>query len=210
MLEIKEVKRNSPAGRKLMHQIYELRREVYTSLGWIFNPDNACLVKDEFDDIPHTTHFAMIENNEVIGTHRMTKHSSSFGLPSLGHGVCFSIFKIKHKLVSEASRLLIKQDRKYRGCAKQLLFNTTNYELKNNSQTIVSIGFSDHLDFFEFMGYRAVNKELEFVLDSHEDKKVVRKGTPIVATLSTLNFGLDLDKYNVKREFVLIKNGGKI
>ncbi|MBW2976655.1 hypothetical protein KY347_04375 [Candidatus Woesearchaeota archaeon] len=205
-VEFREVYKNSYEGRRILKQIYGLRAEVYAVLGWILH-SGAKLINDEFDGVPYSTHYALIENGQVIGAHRMTKYSDSFKLPFLKEGSDPDLFGVPNERVSEANRLLIKQDRKYPGCAKQLLFNTTNYELENHSQAVVSIGFSYHLGFFEFMGYRAVSKELECVLDRSGDKTITRKGTPVVATPYTLNRNLDLDKYNLKREFVVIKNG---
>ncbi|HLG25127.1 MAG TPA: hypothetical protein VI564_09415 [Candidatus Nanoarchaeia archaeon] len=207
MISISEVSAQSSAGQDILGQIYGLRLEVYKHLGWFFDSKHTHLLKDEFESIPTTTHFAILEDEKVIGAHRMTKYSKEFELPYIKDGLNKSIFGIGNPGISEASRLLIKQDRKYPGCAKQLLFNTTKYELENNSEAVVSIGFSDHVDFFEYIGYRVVNNELSFTLDKRGDDQIVRKGTPIIALHSTLNSEIELDKYENNRRFVVIKNG---
>ena len=206
MVSISEVSSQGRTGQDLLGQIYGLRLEVYRHLGWFFDSKNTHLLKDEFENIPTTTHFAILEDGNVIGAHRMTRYSNKFELPYIKDGLDKSIFGIGNAGISEASRLLIKQDRKYPGCAKQLLFNTTKYELENNSEAVVSIGFSDHVDFFEYIGYRIVNGELSFTLDKRGDDQIVRKGTPIIALHSTLNNEIELEKYGDNRKFVVIRN----
>ena len=208
MLVKKEVIRGSFEGKKLMQQIYDLRYEVFGSIGWLTNPkENASLVKDEFDDLPFTTHFAVTENNQVIGAIRMVRYSPKFKLPLIKNSVSLETFKNKTTSISEAGRLVVKQDRKYPGCVLQVLSHSHNYTLKNNSEFICAIGNPDRVDLYKYLGHKVVNKEVDYILDKNGGESVLVKGTPIIMDKSALNNNLDLGKYDIKRELVIIKNG---
>lgn len=206
-LKQRVINRNSVEGEKLMEEIFLLRSEVYRQIGWIIGDGATHMVKDHFDDLPFTNHFAILEEGKLVGSHRMTKYSHSFRLPYIGGGNDPGLFRLDEKKACEANRLLIRQDRKYPGCAKQLLFNTTKYELENRADYIISIGFSVHIGFFSYVGYLPVNEEMDCILDEKNGEKVVRKGIPIVATKMSLNPNIELCFGAYDREFVVIKNG---
>jgi len=198
--------KGSNRSEKILSDIFNFRKINYEQLGWILNKNSAHLIKDKFDDIAESTHFALYEEGEIIGSHRMTKYSWKNKLPYIRDGLPLRIFNIQPQFCSEATRLIIKQDKKYPGAAKQLFFSTTKHMLENYSKNVVSIGFTKHLGFFEVIGYKSVNEARDIVLDESGDDKVIRSGTPIVASLFTLNYRLDINKYNPKREFVIIEN----
>ena len=96
MLVKKEVYRDSPTGRQLMREIYSMRLDAYTKIGWNpFSKENSKLIKDEFDESPYTTHFAISENNKVIGSHRSTKYSNEDKIPVIKDGHTLKIFKTR-------------------------------------------------------------------------------------------------------------------
>ena len=209
MLKIKEVRRGSKYGKQLMKDIYALRYEVFSSLGWI-SDSRTKMIKDEFDESTYTTHFALIEDDKVIGAHRMTKYSESQMLPFIKEKFNPSIFKIKKiNTVSEATRLLIKQDKKYSGAVKQLAFNTANYELEHNSDYLLSIANPDSIGLFKYLGWKIADKEVKIILDKKNPKKAEVKGIPFKIEKSQMNRAMNLDKYDFLRKFVIIKSGAK-
>ena len=208
MLRIREVYRDTEKGSAILKAIFDLRLEVYSSLGWVVSPsERSKMIKDEFDDIPETTHFAILEEGRVVGSHRMTRFSAKHKLPLIKDGIDIGIFGRKRIYTfSEATRLLLKQDRKYPGCAMQMSFNTLNYELSNNSDYICTIGNPDHADFFEFLGAKPAAQDIDVVLDTNAVQQVVVKGIPMLVTRESLNRNLDLSKYEIDRDFVVVKS----
>lgn len=211
MLVKKEVIRGSSEGKELMQQIYNLRLETFSKLGWIpYSKKKAELVKDEFDNIPYTTHFAVIEDSRMIGCNRVTRFSKKFKIPAIKNGLTLDTFKATNQSIAEASRLVVRQDKNYPGCIFQLVFHGFDYILNNVSDTICTVGNPKHNDLFTYIGTRVANKDVECLLDKKQDKEMVVKGMPLVLNRSTLNHDLGLGKYTMNRTFVLIKDGNKI
>ena len=207
-LKIRAVERNSPIGQKLMDEIYKMRFESYTQLSWIpFSKEKSKLVKDDFDDSPNTTHFVIIENGRIIGSHRATKYSPEDKLPCYKDGHTLELFKTTNKSISELTRLVLRQDRRYPGCVLQLAYNMINYTLNNLSEQVCTIGNPEAKDLFEYIGTKQVNDKVECTIDGTGENSLVLEGIPMLGNKSTLNYKLPLDKYPIDRNFVIIKSG---
>jgi hypothetical protein len=204
-LKIIEIKRNSPAGQKLIEEIYKQRFESYSALGLIpFSGKKSKMVKDEFDESPYTTHFAIIENGNIIGSHRATKYSTEEKIPSLKDCYTLSLFQTKNTSISELSRLVLRQDRKYPGCVLQLVYNVINYTLNYSSEIVCSLANPSATALFEYIGAKKVNDEISYIIDKKENKEIIRGGIPMISNRSMLNHNLPLDKYKIDRTLVII------
>ena len=211
MLKIREIQGNSQEGQRIMKQIYDMRFEVYTDLGWnSFSKENSRMVKDEFDESPHTTHFAILENGKVIGSQRATRYSHDDKLPFFKDGHTFDLFKTTNISISELSRLILRQDRKYPGCVLQLAYNTANYALNNLSELVCTIGIASSKDLFEYMGAKQVNDKMGCLVDRRgEEEMLVINAIPTIVDKSTLNHNIPLDKYKMNRTLIILKSQEK-
>ncbi len=210
MLDIKKISRESEEGQEIMKQIYGMRLEGYTALGWnIFSKENSKLIKDEFDETSNTTHFAILEEGKVIGSHRATKYSAEDKLPLFKEGHTLELFNTTSTSISELSRLIIRQDKKYPGCVLQLAYHVIDYALKNLSESICSIGIASSKDLFEYIGTKQVNDKIGLVVDKEGEKMLVINTVPILGDKSTLNNNLPLDKYHIDRSLVILTGGKK-
>ena len=206
MLNVIEVLRDSPRGQEIMPQIYDLRRETYDKIGWTpYSKEKSKLIKDEFDESSNTTHFAIIEDGQVIGSHRATKYTEEEKMPLFASGQDLSLFKTTNRSISELSRLVVKQDKKYPGCVLQLVHNVMKYTLDNTSELVCSIGNSSHIGLFKYLGTMSINDEIGFIIDKEGEKMLVINGIPVLTDKSTLNQNLPLDKYEMDRTLVIVK-----
>lgn len=208
-LQIEEIQRNSSKGFDLMIQILRLRKEVYMSLGWIIDPKKkAKMIHDEFDNLDSTIHFALFEGNRIIGAIRTIAFSTKSKLPLINAGVDLSFLNNTDlNSISEGSRLLVKQNRRYPGCALQLLFYSHFYALKNKCKSIYSVGNPSKCKLYSYVGYKIIDSEIDFILDK-DDKgnSITVKGIPLFMNFSTINKEIDFDRYNIKRKMIVIKN----
>jgi hypothetical protein len=204
-LEIKEIYRSSPEGQRLMKEIYKQRFSAYSSLGWIpFSKWNSCMVRDKFDESKNTVHFAMLENGKVIGSQRSTKYSEEEKLPCYKDGYTIELFKTTNMSISELTRLVLNQDRKYPGCVLQLLYHVLDFTVNNLSEIVCSIAIESSKDLFKYIGTREVNTKIGCIIDKEGEKMLVINGVPMVSDKATLNHNLPLDKYNFDRTFAII------
>ncbi len=206
MLITKEVDRNSKQGQEILAQIRQMRLESYTALGWNpYSKENSKLIQDEFDDAPTTTHFAIYENDLLIGSHRATRYSKEHGLPCLKSGHSLAIFKTRNKSISELTRLVLRQDRKYPGCVLQLAHSMIRYTLDNGSKAVCTLGVESARELFEHIGTRQVHGLISVPIDSQQDKLLSIAALPMYGDLSTLNRAIDLEKYTMERVLYVVK-----
>lgn len=206
MLKIKEVDRNSFEGKKIINDIYNLRKESYGKLGWLpFSKNKSMLIKDDFDKNPRTLHFAIYEDDKIIGTHRGTIYSNTHKTPIFNDGYSFDLFNIDTNSVSEMTRLVLKQDGKYPGCVLQLVYNSIKHML-NYSDKVCSVTNLSSKKLIEHIGSKQVNEELGFIIDREGEKKLVISGVPMVSDSGMLNHELPLHKYPFKRTLYILKD----
>lgn len=129
--------RKVPRTDPRIDEVYRLRYKVYCDEWGFENPEDhpGHVEIDEFD--PHSSHFAVIreDNDEMIGTTRII-FSSDLGFPLEGHVVLDqgALDGIERSLIGEVSRLAVSKDYRRRYVDK-VMFEFKEYDEEYENYT---------------------------------------------------------------------------